>query len=68
MNKTKCYYCKVTVKPELRERVITRVSDSFNIKTFCDKKCADEYFFMVGLQSVVIGILIIGLGLAWFLK
>jgi hypothetical protein len=68
MSKTKCHYCKATVSPEARKRVITRVSDSFSVKTFCDHKCADEYFFMIGLQTTVIIILIIGLGLAWLLK
>lgn len=68
MIKTKCYYCKATIKPESGEEVITRINDSFFIKTFCDKRCADGHFFMIGVQTVVIIILVIGLGLAWLLR
>lgn len=59
MSKTKCYYCKATVKPGA-------VRDIYRV--FCDKKCADEHFFMIGLHTVAIGILFVGLVLAWLLK
>lgn len=68
MTKKKCHQCNSVIFPANAHRVVTRVSDSFDIKTFCNKECVDRYYFHVGVQAAVIIILIIGIGLAWLLK